>query len=76
MGSQIAVPLWAVIIVALLAALAVIDRILMPSVRWALRHRANRLAPRLDYCAVFGQGKKGDKMIKSYNFKHRFTLYC
>jgi glycerol-3-phosphate O-acyltransferase len=42
MGSQIAVPLWAVVIVAVLAALAVIDRILMPSVRWALRRRANR----------------------------------
>lgn len=48
MGSQIAVPLWAVIIVAVLAALAVIDRILMPSVRWALRRRANRAIDELN----------------------------
>ncbi len=48
MGSQIAVPLWAVIIVTLLAALAVIDRILMPSVRWALRRRANRAIDELN----------------------------
>jgi glycerol-3-phosphate O-acyltransferase len=48
MGSQIAVPLWAVIIVSVLAALAVIDRILMPSVRWALRRRANRAIDELN----------------------------
>jgi glycerol-3-phosphate O-acyltransferase len=48
MGSQIAVPLWAVIIVTVLAALAVIDRILMPSVRWALRRRANRAIDELN----------------------------
>ena len=48
MGSQIAVPLWVVIIVAVLAALAVIDRILMPSVRWALRRRANRAIDELN----------------------------
>jgi glycerol-3-phosphate O-acyltransferase len=48
MGSQIALPLWAVIIVAVLAALAVIDRILMPGVRWALRRRANRAIDELN----------------------------
>jgi glycerol-3-phosphate O-acyltransferase len=42
MGSQITLPLWAVIILALLAAWAAIDRILVPSVRWAVRRRANR----------------------------------
>src|SRR6266540_2341537 len=42
MGSQVTLPLWAVIIVAFLAALAAVDRILMPSVRWAMRRRANR----------------------------------
>ena len=48
MGSQVAVPLWAVIIVTVLAGLAVIDRILMPSVRWALRRRANRAIDELN----------------------------
>jgi glycerol-3-phosphate O-acyltransferase len=42
MGAQVTLPLWAVAVVALLAALAVIDRILVPSLRWALRRRANR----------------------------------
>ena len=48
MGSQIALPLWAVIILTVLAGLAVIDRILMPSVRWALRRRANRAIDELN----------------------------
>ena len=48
MGSQVALPLWAVIILTILAALAVIDRILLPSVRWALRRRANRAIDELN----------------------------
>src|SRR6188768_3562050 len=48
MGSYVALPLWAVIIVTFLAGLAVIDRILMPSVRWALRRRANRAIDELN----------------------------
>ena len=48
MGSQIALPLWAVVILTVLAFLAVIDRILMPSVRWALRRRANRAIEELN----------------------------
>ena len=48
MGSQIALPLWAVVILAVLAVLAVVDRILMPSVRWALRRRANRAIEELN----------------------------
>jgi glycerol-3-phosphate O-acyltransferase len=48
MGSQVTLPLWVVIIVALLAAWAAIDRILVPSVRWALRRRANRAIDELN----------------------------
>jgi glycerol-3-phosphate O-acyltransferase len=48
MGSQIALPLWALIILTVLAALAVIDRILLPSVRWAVRRRANRAIDELN----------------------------
>ena len=48
MGSQVTLPLWAVIIVTFLAGLAVVDRILMPSVRWALRRRANRAIDELN----------------------------
>lgn len=48
MWSQVTLPLWIVIPVAALAALAVIDRILLPSVRWALRRRANRAIDELN----------------------------
>jgi glycerol-3-phosphate O-acyltransferase len=48
MWSQVTLPLWAVVLATLLAALAVIDRILVPSVRWALRRRANRAIDELN----------------------------
>ena len=48
MWSQVTLPLWAVVIVTILAALAAIDRILVPSVRWALRRRANRVIDELN----------------------------
>ena len=48
MWSQVSLPLWAVVVLAGLAALAALDRILMPSVRWALRHRANRAIDELN----------------------------
>jgi glycerol-3-phosphate O-acyltransferase len=48
MWSQVTLPLWAVVIVTLLAVLAAIDRILVPSVRWALRRRANRAIEELN----------------------------
>jgi glycerol-3-phosphate O-acyltransferase len=48
MGSQVTLPLWVVIIVAVLAAWAAVDRILVPSVRWALRRRANRAIDELN----------------------------
>jgi glycerol-3-phosphate O-acyltransferase len=42
MWSQVTLPLWFVIVAGLLAALAFLDRLLLPSVRWALRRRANK----------------------------------
>jgi glycerol-3-phosphate O-acyltransferase len=48
MGTQVTLPLWVVIIVALLAAWAAVDRILVPSVRWAMRRRANRAIDELN----------------------------
>jgi len=43
MASTVTLPLWLVILAALLAAWAVLDRLLVPSVRWFLRSRANRV---------------------------------
>jgi glycerol-3-phosphate O-acyltransferase len=43
MSSTVTLPFWLVIVAALLAAWAVLDRLLVPSVRWFLRSRANRV---------------------------------
>src|SRR5437899_5841294 len=48
MGSQVSLPLWVVVLMAILAILAALDRILIPSVRWALRRRANRAIEELN----------------------------
>ena len=48
MWSSVTLPLWLVVIAALLAALAILDRLLIPSVRWALRRRANRAIDELN----------------------------
>lgn len=48
MWSQVSLPLWAVVAMAVFAVLAALDRILIPSVRWALRRRANRAIDELN----------------------------
>jgi glycerol-3-phosphate O-acyltransferase len=48
MGTPITLPLWLVIVGTGLAAWAVLDRLLIPSVRWALRRRANRAIDELN----------------------------
>ena len=48
MTSTVTLPLWAVVLVVVLAVVALLDRILVPSVRWALRRRANRTIDELN----------------------------
>lgn len=48
MASTVTVPLWLLIVLAALAALALLDRLLIPSVRWTLRRRANRAIDELN----------------------------
>ncbi len=43
MAETIAIPIWLAVLVFALAAWAALDRLLMPSVRWVLRRRLNRL---------------------------------
>ena len=43
MSSPITVPLWLALVVALLAVWALLDRLLMPSARWFIRSRANKV---------------------------------
>jgi glycerol-3-phosphate O-acyltransferase len=48
MGSQVSLPLWLVVVISIFAISAALDRVLIPSVRWALRRRANRAIEELN----------------------------
>lgn len=48
MSSTVTLPFWIVIVLAVLAIVAVLDRLLVPSVRWALRRRANRAIDKMN----------------------------
>ncbi len=48
MTSTVTLPLWVVALAVALAIVALLDRILVPSVRWALRRRANRTIDELN----------------------------
>lgn len=48
MNNVIEIPVWLLVIVGLLAAIGILDRLLMPSVRWYLRRRLNRVIDRLN----------------------------
>lgn len=48
MFDMIELPVWLVFLILLLAAIAFLDRLLMPSVRWYLRRRFNRAISRLN----------------------------
>ena len=48
MGSTVELPLWLVVLGSVFAAWSVLDRLLLPSVRWAVRRRANRAIERLN----------------------------
>lgn len=43
MDSQITLPLWLVVVLTLFTALLLLERVLLPSVRWYLRRRVNRV---------------------------------
>ncbi len=43
MGATVSLPLWLVVVGGALAAWAALDRLMVPSVRWFLRQRANRV---------------------------------
>lgn len=48
MNTVVELPLWLVVLALTLAAIAALERILMPSARWFLRRRAERLVNRLN----------------------------
>ena len=48
MPSEVTLPFWIVALAALFAAIGLIDRLLLPSMRWALRRRANKAIDELN----------------------------
>jgi glycerol-3-phosphate O-acyltransferase len=48
MGDPVTVPLWLFVAIAALAAWSLLDRLLIPSVRWFLHRRLNRLIDRVN----------------------------
>jgi glycerol-3-phosphate O-acyltransferase len=47
MGGSVAVPLWIALLIGLLAAWAIFDRLLMPAIRWFVAGQANRVIDEL-----------------------------
>lgn len=48
MTSEVTLPVWSVVLFGLFAAIGLLDRLLIPSVRWAMRRRANRAIEELN----------------------------
>jgi glycerol-3-phosphate O-acyltransferase len=48
MSNTVTLPVWLAVLLALLAAWAVLDRLLIPSGRWVLRRRVNRVLEEID----------------------------
>jgi glycerol-3-phosphate O-acyltransferase len=48
LGTEMVLPFWGVALLSVLAALAILDRLLMPSVRWAIQRQANRAIDKLN----------------------------
>ena len=48
MGASVEIPVWLLIVVAMLAAIAALDRIIGPGIRWVLRRRMERAVGRLN----------------------------
>lgn len=48
MFDTVAIPIWAIVLTGLLALVAALDKILLPSVRWFLRRRLERAVERLN----------------------------
>jgi glycerol-3-phosphate O-acyltransferase len=48
MAGLVALPLWVVVVLVILAAWAALDRLLIPSARWFLRRRVNRVLEELN----------------------------
>ena len=66
MAGQITISLWFFLLLVLISALAILDRIFIPSVRWFLRRRINRVIDEI--------GSRLDIEIKPFQLTKRQVL--
>lgn len=66
MLQTIEIPIWLVVVVALLAAISTLDRILVPSVRWFFRRRMERVVARVN--------KKLQRPIEPFKLARRHDM--
>jgi glycerol-3-phosphate O-acyltransferase len=66
MFETVAVPVWAMVLIGLFAALSILERVIGPSIRWFLRKRAERVVAELN--------KRLDRPIQPFKLARRFDM--
>ena len=66
MFETVAIPVWALLLIGLFAALSITERILGPSIRWFFRRRAERVVARLN--------KRLERPIEPFKLAHRHDM--
>ncbi len=66
MFETVAIPVWALLLIGLFAALSITERILGPSIRWFFRRRAERVVARLN--------ERLERPIEPFKLAHRHDM--
>lgn len=66
MFETVAVPVWAMVLIGLFAAISILERVIGPSIRWFLRKRAERVVAELN--------KRLDRPIQPFKLARRFDM--
>ena len=66
MFGTVAIPIWAMLLIALFAGISILDRIVGPSIRWFLRKRAERVVAELN--------KRLDRPIEPFRLARRHDM--
>ena len=66
MFETVAIPVWALILIALFAAISILERVIGPSIRWFFRKRAERVVAELN--------KRLDRPIEPFRLARRYDM--
>ena len=66
MFETVAVPVWAMVLIGVFAALSILDRVIGPSIRWFFRKRAERVVAELN--------KRLERPIEPFKLARRFDM--